>query len=168
MARRYSEQTIARRKAEFLRTFRGWPAYQLARALNYLTPGVSWTGCSKAFMSDEWASSANIIYRDIPLKAILSALQEVSGAQHPKAPSGTSKARARSCPCTQCRSDLLAAARHLLAILQHPRKSVTVLDAERLEAAIAQAEGAPPAGRAGKNKQGCAPRSRELGDSVHG
>ena len=39
----------------FRAAFRGVPTGKLVSALNRLTPGFTWTGCSKEQMATEWA-----------------------------------------------------------------------------------------------------------------
>ncbi|MCQ4311676.1 hypothetical protein NAV33_07180 [Pseudomonas stutzeri] len=42
--------------AEFMAATKGVPAYRVAYALNGLTPGTDWRGCSKSHMAEEWAT----------------------------------------------------------------------------------------------------------------
>ena len=39
----------------FMETFKGFNAYTVARALEAQTPGVSWRGCSKTSMAEDYA-----------------------------------------------------------------------------------------------------------------
>lgn len=45
-----------RRIEQFLLAFRGVPAHRLTRALNKLTPGVNWAGCTKNMLALDWGN----------------------------------------------------------------------------------------------------------------
>lgn len=46
-----------RTKEEFMLRFRSVKAHILVRALNRLTPGISWTGCPKGHIAEAWAKA---------------------------------------------------------------------------------------------------------------
>jgi len=72
-----------------------------------------------------------------------------------------------ACRLAKAAPKLLAAAEHVVAILQHPTKSVTTLDQARLEQAIAEARDGQPDAPAPAYKLGDTVRKRS-GSQWHG
>lgn len=46
-----------RTKQEFMIKFRGVKANVLTRALNRITLGTNWSGCSKGYIAEKWAKA---------------------------------------------------------------------------------------------------------------
>lgn len=46
-----------RTKEEFMLRFRGVKVHHLTKALNRLTRGINWSGCSKGHIADSWANA---------------------------------------------------------------------------------------------------------------
>jgi hypothetical protein len=46
-----------RTKEEFMLRFRSTQRHHLTAALNMLTPGINWSGCSKGHIAEAWAKS---------------------------------------------------------------------------------------------------------------
>jgi hypothetical protein len=45
---------MERTKEEFMARFRGVPTHLVTKAVNTLTPGVNWSGCSKGHIAEYW------------------------------------------------------------------------------------------------------------------
>jgi hypothetical protein len=75
---------MERTKEEFMKRFRGVPTYLLVRAINELTPGVNWSGCSKGYIAEAWTAGFKHLgnrgrdYSKISLDDIDKALKETS------------------------------------------------------------------------------------------
>lgn len=65
---------------EFKTAVKGVPAYTVALALNSITPGVDWRGCSKKDMAEEWAYNHScaplLVHHSSLRKATLAQLRE--------------------------------------------------------------------------------------------
>lgn len=48
---------MKRTKEEFMVKFRGVKANVLTRALNRITLGTNWSGCSKGYIAERWAKA---------------------------------------------------------------------------------------------------------------
>jgi hypothetical protein len=65
----------------FMLAVRGVPAYRVAFAVNKLTPGTDWRGCSKSQMAVEWAQREHAFIRKsmkyVTLEKLAKAVAEV-------------------------------------------------------------------------------------------
>lgn len=59
-----AQHTPGRAASQFLDAVRGIPANHVAQALNTFTPGILWTGCSKARMAERWVEAETATHRD--------------------------------------------------------------------------------------------------------
>lgn len=59
-----------RRRQEFIDRFKGTPAHRITCALDQLTSGISWSGCSKRHLADsyalgQWDSMSGVLLVDL-------------------------------------------------------------------------------------------------------
>lgn len=64
---------MLRTQEEFMLRFRGVPVNKVTRALNRLTSGINWTGCSKGSLALSWAKGDKYTKMD---KVTLDAIEE--------------------------------------------------------------------------------------------
>jgi hypothetical protein len=59
-----ARHTPGRTASQFLDAVRGIPANHVAQALNTFTPGILWTGSTKARMAERWVEAETATHRD--------------------------------------------------------------------------------------------------------
>lgn len=66
------------RYLSFMRTAKGMPTGRFTFAMNLLTPGTDWRGCSKSYIAEQWAKCegvvGNVKLRNVTLEKLTNAM----------------------------------------------------------------------------------------------